>query len=239
MKSRKRPVIIILLCFFLVSFLHAGSADLTDVQKNAEKNSDIMTDAGSSGVHTIETGDVLEVVILGEKELSRTLVVMRNGYISMPLIGEVKVAGLTIKQAEDVIAEKLREYYTHPVVSVILKSPTLPYVSVFGEVLRPGAVEYQRGLRITDYIALAGGPTSRANLKKVKVVRSQRGEIVTSTIDVDRILKKGITVQNYELKSGDWIYVSKKFTINWTAVLQFATLALTAANLYLTIQRLD
>jgi len=190
-------------------------------------------------VYKIERGDLLEIVILGEEELSRTLMVMHNGTISFPLIGEIKVAGLTTEQAVELLVEKLKKYFTHPVVSIILKSPTLPYVSVFGEVLRQGAVEYQRGLRVTDYIALAGGPGSKANLGKVKVVRFQQGIPVAATINVNEILNKGLMENNFELKSGDWIQVSKKFTINWIAVLQFATLTLTALNLYITIDRLS
>jgi polysaccharide export outer membrane protein len=189
--------------------------------------------------YLIESGDLLEIIILGEEELSRTLMVMHNGTISFPLIGEVKVAGLTTEQAAELIAEKLKKYYTHPVVSIIFKSPTLPYVSVFGEVLRQGAVEYQRGLRVTDYIALAGGPTTKANLSKVKVVRFQTDGSFATTIDVNEILDKGMLDKNFELKSGDWIHIDKKFSINWGTVLQFATLALTAANLYLTIDRLN
>ncbi len=193
-------------------------------------------------IYHIEIGDVLEIVILGEEELSRTLMVMHNGNISFPLIGEVKVAGLTTDQAASLLAHRLKKYFTHPVVSIILKSPTLPYVSVFGEVFRQGAVDYQRGLRVTDYIALAGGPTARASLGKVKVVRFNEEKPVTMsmrTINVAKILKEGSIEHNYELKAGDWIYVPKRFTINWGAVVQTLTLAIAVLDLYLTIDRLQ
>jgi len=194
---------------------------------------------GEGDIYLIESGDLLEIIILGEEELSRTLMVMHNGTVSFPLIGEAKVAGLTTEQAAELIAEKLKKYFTQPVVSIIFKSPTLPYVSVFGEVLRQGAVEYQRGLRVTDYIALAGGPTTKANLGKVKIVRFQAEGPLATSINVNDILDKGMLDKNFELKSGDWIHIDKKFSINWGTVLQFATLTLTALNLYITIQRLD
>ena len=196
----------------------------------------------SQEAYRIELGDVLEVVILGEEELSRTLMVMHNGNISFPLIGEVRVAGLTTEQASQLLAARLKKYFTHPVVSIILQSPTLPYVSVFGEVLRQGAVEYQRGLRVTDYIALAGGPTGRANLGKVRVVKCEvekPGAITRYTINVDKILKEGHVRHNFELKAGDWIYVPQKFTINWGVVLQTLTLAVAVLNLYVTVDRLQ
>jgi len=197
------------------------------------------SDSVLSEVYRIEYGDVLEIVILGEEELSRTLMVMHNGTISFPLVGEVRVIGLTTEEAAELLAVKLTRYYTHPVVSIVLKSPSLPYVSVFGEVLKPGAVEYQRGLRVTDYIALSGGPTPAANLGKVNVVRFLTGEPIIETIDVHEILEKGLVKKNYELKSGEWIYVSKKFTVNWGVVIQTLTFAVTAINLYITVQNLN
>lgn len=191
-------------------------------------------------MYRIEPGDLLEIVILGEEELARTLMVMPNGAISFPLVGEVKVAGLTTDQASEVLATRLEKYFIHPVVSIILQSPTIPYVSVFGEVLRQGAVEYQRGLKVTDYIALAGGPTGAANLGNVRVVRLQAGATskYVQLIDVGQILKGEDIRKNYELKSGDWVYVPRKFVFNWSTVLSTLTLAVSVLNLYITYDRL-
>jgi polysaccharide export outer membrane protein len=213
----------------LFSFLYATNIDLLRgliVQTEARTNT-----------YRIEAGDVLEVVILGQEDLARTVMVMHNGTISFPLVGEVRVVGLTTDQASSVLAQRLEKYFIHPVVSITLQSPTLPYVSVFGEVLRQGAITYQRGLRVTDYIALAGGPTPNANLGKVRVVRFQMGGVPTKsvhTIDVDRILREGDIAFNYELKSGDWIYVSRRFTINWGTILSTLALAVSILNLYFT-----
>ncbi len=192
----------------------------------------------SSSEYRIEPGDVLEVVVLGQEELSRDLLVMHNGNITFPLVGDIRVAGLTTNEVADTIASHLRRYFVQPLVSVILKGPVISTVAVYGEVVRPGTVQYQRGLRISDYVALAGGPNERANLKKVKVVRNTGEGIKVFTVNLDNILKKGIEKENFELKAGDWIYIGKKFMINWGTVLQFATLTLTAVNLYVTIERL-
>ncbi len=187
--------------------------------------------------YRIEPGDVLEIVILGEEELSRDLLVMHNGNITFPLIGDIKVAGMTTEEVAREIANGLKRYFVQPVVSVIIKGPAISAVSVYGEVLKPGVVNYQRGLRVSDYIALAGGPTDRANLKKVKVVHNEGGRPVVRIVNIDAVLKKGKSEGNLELKAGDLIYIGKRFYINWGTVLQFATLALTAVNLYITIER--
>lgn len=224
--------VIVLISIF--SFLFASNLEIVNVLcTQATKKQD---------GYKIEAGDVLEVEVIGEEGLERTLMVMHNGSISFPMVGEVKVAGLSTDEAAALIVEELRDYYTHPVVTVILKSPSIPYVSVFGEVLRQGAVEYQRGLRVTDYIALAGGPTNAANLGKVRVARVQPVDpplMMVETIDVNRVLNEGIMAKNYQLKSGDWVYVPKKFTINWSVVLSTLTLAATLLNLYITYDRLE
>ncbi|UCF70105.1 MAG: polysaccharide biosynthesis/export family protein [candidate division WOR-3 bacterium] len=223
---------IVLLSIF--SFVFGSNVDLINVLCTQTKK----VEEG----YTIEPGDVLEIVILGEEELSRTLMVMHNGTISFPLIGEIKVSGLSTEDAAVLLASALKKYFTHPVVSIILKSPTIPYVSVFGEVLRQGAVEYQRGLRVSDYIALAGGPTPNAHLGRVRVARLQPVEpalMIVETVDLGGILDKGQMAKNYELKSGDWVYVPKKFTLNWSVVLSTLTLAVTILNLYVTYDRLS
>ncbi len=190
-----------------------------------------------SSAYRIEPGDVLEVVVLGQEELSRDLLVMHNGNITFPLVGDICVAGFTTNEVADTIANLLKRYFVQPLVSVILKGPSISTVAVYGEVVRPGTVNYQRGLRISDYVALAGGPSERANLKKVKVVRNTDSGVKVYTINLDNILKKGIEKENFELKAGDWVYIGRKFIINWGTVLQFATLTLTAVNLYITLER--
>uniref|UniRef100_A0A7C4XJ40 Uncharacterized protein n=1 Tax=candidate division WOR-3 bacterium TaxID=2052148 RepID=A0A7C4XJ40_UNCW3 len=187
--------------------------------------------------YRVEPGDVLEIVILGEEELSRDLLVMHNGNITFPLIGDIHVVGLKTTEIADTIAERLKRYFVKPLVSVILKGPTVSNVAIYGEVVNPGTVPYQRGLRISDYVALAGGPTEQANLKKVRVVRNTNEGVKVFTVNLDEILKKGREEKNFELKAGDWIYLGKRFTINWSGILQFATLTMGAINLYLTIKK--
>jgi polysaccharide export outer membrane protein len=185
----------------------------------------------------IEPGDVLEIVILGEEELSRTQMVMHTGNISFPLVGDVHVAGLTTTEVTTLLARHLKAYFVQPVISVILKSPSTPHVSVFGSVIKPGTVEYQRGLRVTDYLAQAGGPAAKANLRKVKVVRFSAGRSSIEILDVSAILSEGRTDGNHVLKAGDWLFVPERLTITWSAVIQLATLAVTLGNLYIIVNR--
>lgn len=190
-----------------------------------------------AGTTIIEPGDVLEIVVLGEEGLSRTLMVMRSGNISFPLIGDVHVAGLTSDQATELLAGRLKKYFTHPIISVIFQSPSTPHVSVFGEVLRPGALEYQRGLRLSDYIALAGGPKPGGDLSKVKVIRFDHDKSSVEVVDVAAIIQQGQSETNYILKSGDWLNVPEKRSFNWGAFFQVATLSATLINLFIVLSR--
>ncbi len=210
-----------------------------DIHAKQTSTTGISSSQQAVGQSVIEPGDVLEIVILGEEELSRTMMVMYNGTISFPLVGELKVSGLTTEQAAALLTQRLRRYYTHPVVSIVLQSPTVPHVSVLGQVSRQGAIEYQRGLRLSDYVALAGGPTTKAKLGNVRVVRFVNEKPVVSEVDLKDILVHGRTESNFELKSGDWVYVPERWTLNWALVFSTLTLAISALNLYITYTRLE
>ena len=217
-----------------VAFLCTFSIFLAQFSFGLAESSD---SAGSQ--NSIRRGDVLEVVILGRDELARTLHVMQDGTISYPLIGQLEITGLTTDEVADLIAEKLTKYFSNPVVSVFPHNPSSPRIAVFGEVVRSGAVDYQRGLRLTDYLALAGGPTEEANLKKIRVVRFIKEKPVVETVNLDRILYEGETPKNYELKSGDWIYLPEKFSFDWGLFFQITSIIISSVSLYVTLDRLE
>lgn len=232
----------VVFCVALVCISPAGVQCLSAQERDTIVPSgiaagDTIPGGSITGNTVIEPGDVLEIVILGEEGLSRTLMVMRSGNISFPLIGDIRVAGLTSGQATELLAQSLKKYFTHPIISVIFKSPSTPHVSVFGEVMRPGALEYQRGLRITDYIALAGGSRPNGNLKRVKVVRFEQERSSVEEIDVSEIIRNGQSDKNHFLKSGDWLYVPYRAVLSWGMVIQTVTLIATLVNLLIVLNR--
>jgi polysaccharide export outer membrane protein len=119
------------------------------------------------GDYEVGPGDVLEVTVYGNDDVSRIPVVQTNGSISMPLIGEVQVAGLTVAEVQRKITNLLaKDYLVNPQVEVKVREYNSQFVSVVGEVNSPGRKPLRGRTRLIDLLSEAGGfkPTASAEV---------------------------------------------------------------------------
>jgi polysaccharide export outer membrane protein len=107
---------------------------------------------------TIAADDTLMVQVLNGEELSREWRVASSGELNLPLVGRVKVAGLTVGECEQLLAERLRRYQHNPQVTVYVQEFRSHPVSVVGAVDKPGVYQLKRHTTLFDAIVLAGGP---------------------------------------------------------------------------------
>jgi polysaccharide export outer membrane protein len=131
--------------------------------------------ATAAGPYKLDAGDTVRVIIYNQLSLSTDYMVGDDGMISVPTVGEVKAATLTVQQVQQDIYNKLNSgILVNPGVSVQLSQPRP--IFVMGEVNRPGQFPYQARLNVLSAIAVAGGYTVRADHDYVTVVRrSQDG----------------------------------------------------------------
>ena len=125
--------------------------------------------------YTLGAGDLVEITVFGQDDLTVETRLSNTGTISYPFLGDIELVGLTLNQIEQVIDDGLRgDYLVNPSVSVSV----IEYRPFFidGEVKRPGGYPYQPGLTITKAAALAGGFTERAAKDKVIIVRTIAGQ---------------------------------------------------------------
>lgn len=120
-------------------------------------------------------GDQIRILTLEHKELSVETAVADDGTIEMPLIGTIKVTGLTVSRLRDVVTLALdRDFIVKPKVNVeILKYR--PFY-VLGEVKSPGSFEYLAGMDVRKAVALAGGYTRRASRDSIEITRPVLGK---------------------------------------------------------------
>lgn len=164
--------------------------------------------------YKITPADLLEITIYQEKELGRTARISLNGTISLPLIGAVKVGGLSLIEAETVLAEKLKAYLIDPQVTVFVKEYGNKKIYVFGEVSRPGAFELppESGLTVLEAVSLAGGFTPIAARNRTKVIRTTpEGKSQSLTIEVSAITHDGQKQKDLPLEPNDVVYVPQSF----------------------------
>jgi len=131
--------------------------------------------ADASG-YRVDTGDRVSVIVYQEPDLSVTGIrVNANGTISYPLLGDLRVSGLTSLEVRELVKERLLDgYLKKPDVTVSIDSYRLYFIK--GEVKRPGGYSFVDGLTVAKAVALAGGYTVRASKSSISLVRESDPE---------------------------------------------------------------
>jgi polysaccharide export outer membrane protein len=149
---------------------------------------------------TLSPGDVLRIAVWRKPEFSGEFVIAPDSTITHPLYRAVKVGGIPLGQVEERVRTFLKAYETDP--SFVL-SPLLR-VFVGGEVRSPNVFNVPPGTTVAQTIALAGGPTERAKLEQVVLIRHQ---VERSTLDMTLPDSPAATL---ETRSGDQVLVSRR-----------------------------
>lgn len=118
-------------------------------------------------------GDTLDIVVYGEPDLFRTVTVKPDGAVSLALLGEVKAAGRTTTQLAADLTRLYGKYLKQPLISVTVREFRVDRIYILGQVSRPGEYQLRPGIGIMELLANAGGPTGRADLAKVVVIRGR------------------------------------------------------------------
>jgi polysaccharide export outer membrane protein len=152
--------------------------------------------------------DMLTVNVWKEPEVSQKLPVRPDGMISLPLIGDVRAAGLTPVQLEEAITAPLKKYMSEPQVTVIVTEVRSKTFNIVGQVVKPGYYPLDRQLTVLDAIALAGGFKDFAKTKKIYVLRSDAsGKQERLAFNYKDVIKGQNTQENIELQPRDTIVV--------------------------------
>jgi len=161
----------------------------------------------------ISNADLVNVSVLGEAEMDRQVRVSQNGTITYPLIGSVKVGGLSTSEAESAIALKLNEYLRGAQVTVFIKEYGNKKVFVFGHVLKPGAIDIPTETRLTvlEAISQAGGFAPLAAPDRTRVVRMLNGVSQSFTIEVSAITKRGEKDKDISLEPNDIVFIPESY----------------------------
>lgn len=158
---------------------------------------------GEKKVYTIGPEDSLYVRVWHEADLSGTVDVRPDGYISMQLVGEMKVDGMTLAQLTAAITKRLQDFIKNPEVNVQLIRVNSKKYTIQGEVNRPGTYPLTGPVSILEALVNAAGFRDFANTKKIYLLRgSQRFNFNYKQVSKGKNLDQNIQVQN-----GDEIFV--------------------------------
>jgi protein involved in polysaccharide export with SLBB domain len=142
------------------------------------------------GDYVLAAGDTLDLMVYREPDLGMRSKIARDGRVQLPLLGEVKVAGMSVRDAQEHIRKLYdADYLVDPQIYLNIVSYTQRKITVIGQVSRPGSYELQgnESLGILEAIGMAGGFTRIADTKNVVVKRRTGEKVETIKVNTKRL----------------------------------------------------
>jgi protein involved in polysaccharide export with SLBB domain len=161
--------------------------------------------------YTIQPGDELDIKFFYNPELDETLLPVRpDGMVTLQLIDEVKVAGLTPSEVDKLLTQKYSKELRKPVLSVIVRKFTSQRVFVGGEVAQPGLITLTSGMRPVQAVFQAGGFIETAEPKEAVVIRKGEGKKpIPVLLDLNRAMYGLGDGADFVLQPDDIVYIPK------------------------------
>jgi polysaccharide export outer membrane protein len=157
--------------------------------------------------YVIGTDDVLSIVFWKDKDMSADAQVRPDGRIALPLINEVKAAGLTPEQLRQKIAEESKRFMEDASVTVVVREINSRKAFITGEINKPGTYPLTSPTTVMQLIAMAGGLREYANGKKIVIMRTVNGAPRRLPFNYNDIIDGKNLHQNIELSPGDTVVV--------------------------------
>ncbi len=155
----------------------------------------------------IGPGDVLEIAVWKDPDLSKKVVVPPDGIVSFPLIDSINVTNLSTAELKKVVTKKLSEFVPDVTVTVMLIEINSLRAYVIGKVNSPGEFEINLETNVMQILAKAGGLTPFASDGNIKILRQKEGQITMIPFDYGEIEKGKNLEQNILLQPGDVVVV--------------------------------
>lgn len=165
----------------------------------------------ASNEYRLGTGDVVRIAVYAQPDLATEARVSEEGSIIFPLIGEVKLAGLTPAQGQADIARRLASgrFVLDPFVTLNVLQYRGQQISVLGRVNRPGKYNLERTSKVSDALALAGGVIIDG-ADMVTLVRTRDGKTEYRDIDLIALFRPGGEASDVRVEDGDILNVARQ-----------------------------
>jgi len=208
--QHKRPLILVVAgCLSLLCMAGFSRTGLQPAM--AQDQPSRSSDPGTEGDdYLIGAGDVLEILVWREPDLSRTVTVRPDGKISLPLVDDVQASGGTLLQLKQRLTETLSGYVEQPSVYVMLQENRSKKIYMVGKINSPGEYPLEKNVTVLQAIARARGFAEWASKDDIIIVRKSpmgAGKQVHIKFDYDRVISGKDVKQNILLNPDDVIIV--------------------------------
>ena len=188
--------------FFLINLVVFATLSVSGNAEAAEP-----TSARSSEVYLIGPGDILDISVWKNPDLTKSVTVLPDGKIAFPLVGELQAANKTREQLSDELRLRLKRYVPEADLSVVVAQVNSLLVYVIGRVNKPGHLVLNTKIDVMQALAMAGGLNPFAKRDSIRIVRSGESSAKYFDFDYDSVFKGSKPSQNILLKRGDVIMV--------------------------------
>jgi polysaccharide export outer membrane protein len=214
-----KPILISILAIFILAGATAANAQ----QQRPPRLTTVTEER-----YRLQPGDVVEVQFRYSPEFNQTVTVQPDGYVSLEIGGDLKVAGMTVEQTRLAILRKASARLQDPVATVILKEFQKPYFVVAGEVATPGKIEMRERVTAIQAIMLAGGLKEGAKSSQIVVFRKLNSSDLAEVklLNLKSIRRTSDLENDLTLQPGDMVFVPRD---KITKIERFMRLASVAA----------
>jgi protein involved in polysaccharide export with SLBB domain len=166
----------------------------------------------ANGDYILRPGDTIEMIVYREQDLSLRSKIGKDGMVQLPLLGEVKIGGLSVRAATSLIRQKYNaDYLVEPQIYLNISAYNSRKFTIIGQVGKPGAYEFGGGeeIGLLEAIGMAGGFTRIADRGHVVVKRREGDSIRTYKVNAKKLSDSG--VDKFQIENGDVINVGESW----------------------------
>lgn len=167
-------------------------------------------EANSDSSYILDFGDLIEIQLVGPKSSLDSFLIERDGSINIPNVGKLSLAGLSLKEASEIIKSKIYNLYVGTNAFITLKNIRDVNVLVAGNALNPGVYTLNGNSNMFHALSAAGGINEFGSYRVINLIRDSE---IVETLDVYDLLINGKFNLNKRLRSGDIIFVEDKKNI--------------------------
>ncbi|UZQ55470.1 SLBB domain-containing protein [Trichothermofontia sichuanensis B231] len=181
--------------------------------------------------YTLGPGDRVFVDIFNVPEYSKSYLILPDGTLNLPRIGQIPVTGLTLQALGDIVTAKYSRFFRQPLTTIVLEQARPLRVAISGEVNRPGTYKFEAAagggvplVTITELIQQSGGITQRADLRQIEVRRPLLNDLEqVISVNLWELLQSSNLNQDISLRDGDMIRVPTAPSLSPAQLSQVAT----------------
>lgn len=157
--------------------------------------------------YAIGPGDVLEISVWKNQDLTRQVVVLPDGTISFPLVGRFTAGGKSVAQLKAEMEKRISRYVPEPDLTIIVQQVNSMVVYVIGKVNRPGHIPLNRNISVLQALSMAGGLNIFADPQSIQIVRKSETGTLIIPFNYKAVTEDNMMEGNIQLQRGDVVVV--------------------------------